>query len=133
MHKITYKELWNNWITSSLDHPLLLASKEGLSKYSEDDWDIISADAEHLKQILAELVLYDIPLDSKVAELLFDNFIEHFNKWFFPVNQRFLFVFSRVCVNDYKYFVFFDEPYNGIAEYLSKLLRVHLYKVPEFL
>lgn len=133
MHEITYKELWKDWMTSSPDHPLLLASKERLSQYSKDDWDMISADAAHLNQMLGELVLYNIPLDSKVAELLFDSFIEHFNKWFFPVNQRFLFVFARVCINDYKYVIFFDESCPGLAKYLSQLLKLHLHKVPEFL
>ena len=131
MRKITYKELWNSWMASSPNYPLLIPSKEKLSKYSEDDWEMISADAAHLNQMLGELVLYNIPLDSKVAELLFDNLVEHFNKWFFPVNQRFLFMFSRVCVNDYKYFIFFDEFCNGLAEYLSELLKVYLHKVQE--
>jgi hypothetical protein len=131
MENVTCKELWRDWMLSSPENPLVIITKEKISKYSRDDWKEMSQEATTLTKTLGELVMYDIPIQSKIAETAFDNLVDHFNKWFFPITKLYILGLSRHCVNDQKYSQFFDNFYPGISNYISRLVPAYLHKVPQ--
>ena len=116
---------------SSPENPMVISAKQKISKYSKDDWKTMSSEATHLTQMLGELVLYNVPVESKIAESAVDDLIEHFHKWFFPINKFYLSTLAIVCISDYRYSKFFDQFYPGLAKYLHELVSVYIDKVPD--
>jgi hypothetical protein len=129
MENITCNELWREWMLSDPNNHLVVAAKQKISTYSKDDWTTMSAEATYLTEKLGELVKYDIPIESKLAESGFDDLVEHFHKWFFPITKLYIFRLSRLCKTDYKYAQFFNNFYPGLADYLYRLVPIYVYKV----
>ena len=113
------------------DNSLVVAAKQKISTYSKDDWTTMSAEATSFTEKLGELVEYDISVESKLAESGFDDLVEHFNKWFFPITRSYIFKLSLLCKIDYRYAQFFNNFYPGLADYLYKLLPFYLHKVSQ--
>jgi hypothetical protein len=90
----------------------------------------MSKEATFLTKMLGELVMYSVPVESKLAEQAFDTLIEHFNKWFFPITKLYILGLSLHCVNDKRYSQFLDNFYPGLSVYISKLIPAHLNKIP---
>lgn len=128
MEKIKCVDLWKDWMFSDPDNYHVIAAKERISKYSRDDWNTMSTEATYLTKMLGELVLYNIPVESKIAESAFRDFVDHFHKWFFPIDKKFIFKLSILCKNDDQYSEFFDEFHPGLGSYISKLSLSHLSK-----
>lgn len=114
---------------SSPNDPSVLSCKERLSQYSKDDWKIMSKEATHLTEMLGDLVLYNVPIESKLAELAFDETVRHINEWFFITNQRFLFLLSTASAHDKKCSQFFENFHPGLGKYVSKLCLEYIHKV----
>jgi len=128
MEDIRCLELWKDWMLSDPDNYHVVSAKERMLKYSKDDWAIMSEEATHLTKMLGELVLYNIPVESKLAMRAFDDFVDHFHKWFFPIDRKFIFKLAILCKNDDQYSRFFNQFYPGLGPYISKLSMSHLNK-----
>ena len=131
MEEIKCLELWKDWMLAEPENYQVVAAKERISKYSKDDWKIMSGEAIFISTMLGELSSYNIPVESKVAEYVFDAYAEHYSKWFFTLDKLHVIKLSILCSNDHKYEVFFNKFGPELNKYMSKLLRFYLYKVSE--
>jgi len=129
MREITYQSLWNGWTIADTNDPVAILVKEKINEYSKEDWKVISEEAKKIIKSLGELVLHNTPVESKTAETGFDILIEHFKKWFFPINKTYLLKFAYACKHSHAYSKFFDQFYPGLSNYLYKLLPAHAQKV----
>ena len=130
MEKVTCNELWRDWMVCNSDNPLVLHSKEKISKYSKNDWTVMASEATDVTNMLGSLVLNNVPIESKIAEDAFDILIEHCNTWFFITNKEFVLTVAMLCKSERKFLLFFDRFQTGLTEYMNRLLMFYLHKLP---
>lgn len=122
--------LWMDWMRSFPTDPLVIECKKRIATYSKEDWKLMSSEATYLTEMLGELVKYNIPHESHIAENGFDALVEHFDKWFFPINRIPLLKLAVMSgTNGSAYKAFFDGFYEGLGDYFSKLAMMYLYKI----
>jgi len=115
---------------SDPNDPLVVACKKRLQEYSKSDWKEMSDEATYMTEMLGELVKFNVPCDSKLAEKSFDELVNHFNKYFFPINKIHLLKLAEMSgTKNSEYQIFFNKFYDGLGDYLCKLVPVYLYKV----
>ncbi len=114
---------------SDPNNHLVIAAKQKISTYSKEDWKSMSEEATSLTNRLGELVMYNIPIKSKLAESGFEDLVEHFHKWFFPITKEYILRLSCLCKTDYSYAQFFNNFYPGLADYLYRLVPFYLHKL----
>jgi hypothetical protein len=113
---------------SAPNDPMVLAAKEKIAKYSKSDWEKMSEDATHMTKMLGELVLYEIPVESKIAEFGFDALVDHFEKWFFTIDKDYLLKLAHASKYYENYSKFFNQFYPGLADYIHKLIPLYVKK-----
>jgi TipAS antibiotic-recognition domain len=120
--------LWNRWMLSEENNPVVVECKRRLSEYTKDDWKIMSKEATDMTQMLGELIRYNIPVDSHLATLAFYEYVEHFNKWFLKVDKEFLIKTAYYAKFEKDFGAFFDQFYPGLGIYLFDLIMFNVRK-----
>jgi len=121
MEEVKCKDLWKELMESDPDSQNVLVCKERMSTYSKDDWGIMAKEATDLIHMLGDLVKYNIPVESKLAEHGFDALIKHFHDWFFTIDRANSERLAFICSYHPRYILFFDGYYPGLSKYLGKL------------
>jgi len=130
MEAPTCNNLWRDWMNSDPNDPLVIECKKRLALYSKADWEKMSSEATYLTEMLGELVKYNIPHKSKIAEKAFDELVNHFTVYFFPINKMYILKLADMSgKTGSEYNKFFNKFYDGLGEYLSKLVPLYLHKV----
>jgi hypothetical protein len=131
MDKVSCSELWRDWMIDYPQDSKVIDCKQNISKFSKDDWTVMSKEAIYLVQTLVDLVLNKTPLKDKASEDCFDLFIKHVDEWFFIVNKTFIIKLIHSCQTDDKFFQFFDRFHPGLTKHFVKLMMVYLHKLPD--
>jgi hypothetical protein len=129
METITCKDLWKELMVGEPDSQNVVVCKERLSTYSKDDWSIMAKEATDLTVMLGELVKYNIPVESKLAENGFDALIKHFHDWFFTIDKNNAEKLAFICSTHPRYIMFFDGYYPGLSKYIGKIGFRYSYKL----
>jgi hypothetical protein len=129
--KVLCIELWRDWMINSPQDSQVIECKQNISKFSKDDWTVMSEEAIYLIQNLVDLVLNKTPLKDKASEDSFDLFIKHIDEWFFIVNKTFAIKIIYSCQTNDKFFQFFDGFHPGLTKHVAKLMMVYLHKLPD--
>lgn len=131
MDKVTCNELWREWMLSDPENEMVLLYKEKMSTYSKQDWENMADEATLLTNRLGELVLYNIPIESKLAEDGFDSLMKHFDDWFVKINKDYAKKFAFACHAHSGWVLFFDGFHPGLSKYISKICFRYLEKLPD--
>jgi hypothetical protein len=125
---VTCSMLWKEWSSGFPDDRLVLIAKERISKYTREDWDEMIKEAHELNSYLAECINNKVPVEDPKAEHGWDLFVDHFVKWFFPVNEEYLIRLRLQTQVNKKYALFFEKQAPGLNSYLLKLSKAYAYK-----
>ena len=131
MEKVKCTDLWKDLIFEEPDSQNVISCKKRISEYSKDDWSIMSKEATHMTETLAELVKYEVPVESKLAEYGFDFLVKHLEDWFIKVDRKNAQKFGFVCYNHPRYILFFDGYQPGLGQYVGKIILRYANKLPE--
>jgi hypothetical protein len=121
MEIVKCKDLWKELMESDPYSQNVLLCKERMGTYSKDDWAIMAKEATDLTVMLGELVKYDVPIESKLAENGFDSLVKHFHDWFFTIDKDNAERLAFICSYNTRYILFFDGYYPGLSKYIGKL------------
>lgn len=119
---VTCSLLWKEWSYNFPDDPLVLMAKESMKKYTRQDWLDMVKEAYELNAYLGELVENKVPLDDPKAEHGFDLFTEHYIKWFFPIDEQYIYRLAKETQLNKKYAIFFENQAKGLGRYLPRLI-----------
>ena len=128
---VTCSLLWKEWSTSFPDDPLVLMAKESMSKYSRQDWLDMVEEAYSLNKYLSTLIEENIPIEDPRAEKGFDLFAEHYIKWFFPIDDKYIYKLAQETQLNKKYAIFFENQANGLGRYLPRLIVYYAPKLKD--
>ena len=131
MEKVKCTDLWRELIFEEPNSQNVISCKKRMAEYSKDDWAIMAKEATHMTETLAELVKYDVPVESKLAEYGFDSLVKHLEDWFLKVDRKNAQKFGFVCYNHPRYIMFFDEYHPGLGKYVGKIILRYANKLPE--
>lgn len=124
--EISCNTLWKAWMLSEENSPEVIECKSRISEYTKDDWQIMSKEAKDLSEMLSELVKHSIPIDSHLARLAFNEYVEHFNKWFLNMNKERIVKTAMFCKFDLNSRAFYDQFYPGLGLYLFDLIMFNV-------
>jgi hypothetical protein len=127
--KISCSGLWRDMTFTDLNHPVVIEIKNRISTYSKDDWKNMSAEAIILTERLAELVKYNVPADSHLAFTVFNEFKEHFDRWFYKMDHEALTLFSLYSRFDKNCNAFFNQFQPGLGNYMFHLVNTNSSKI----
>lgn len=123
---VTCRNLWQNWLFAEPDNPNVIECKNRLSQYSRQDWVDMAAEAKAITEMLSDLVEYNVPYDSHLATLVFNEIKIHFDKWFFVIDEEYLLRYANLAKYDYEYRTFFEQFHVGLGDYLSNMIKHNL-------
>jgi hypothetical protein len=129
MEKVKCVQLWRDWMENCPTDEKVIECKENLSKFSKEDWEIMTEEAVHLIDSLTYLVVNNVPLKDKISEECFDLFLKHVDDWFFVTDKRFVTNMIISCQFDEDYFKFFDGFHPGLTQRIVKLMMTYFDKV----
>jgi hypothetical protein len=118
-------KLWLNWLREEPIHPLAAKMKERIDTYTKEDWNNMTDEAYELMEAIVELTKYNLPKDGFFAKYTYDLLLEHYDKWFVPLDSVHLSHFAMLAKYG-RQKNFFDKYWPGAGEYVSDIIKLNL-------
>lgn len=129
MLKISCPSLWKDMALAHADDAAVIEIKNRISTFSKDDWKTMAAEATIVTERLAELARYNVPADSSLAMSVFMEFKEHFDKWFYEMDQEGFGIFAMLVRFDKNSNSYFNQFEPGLGNYMFHLININSRKI----
>jgi hypothetical protein len=127
--RVTCTSLWNKWQKHTSDKVLLLHAQKKISSYKKDDWELMVKEVRELIFYFEYLINTNAMINSEESKIGFDMFIDHYVKWFHPIDEDYLLKLIMHIKTDKDFIVFFENQTPGLGVYLPKLIEYYSHTV----